>query len=76
MEGKEMMTATAKRTETPLPCFICGKTEESLNVQFLDKTFKGVLCLEHFYSKLQPKEAKQSDVKGETGSRSAGPVSK
>jgi hypothetical protein len=35
-------------------CFICGSAEKTADVQFADKTFKGVLCLLHIYEKLKP----------------------
>jgi hypothetical protein len=36
------------------PCFICQSPEKTVDVQFSDKTFRGVLCLEHIYQKLKP----------------------
>lgn len=41
------------------PCFICGKTERTVVVQFADKSFRGVLCLNHVWQKLQ--EATKND---------------
>jgi hypothetical protein len=33
-------------------CFICSTGERTVVVQFADRSFKGVLCLEHAYKKL------------------------
>ena len=42
------------------PCFICGSRQKTVEVAFADKTFKGVLCLEHVHSKLMPEVANAS----------------
>ena len=40
------------------PCFICGSKTKTAEVQFADKTFRGVLCMDDIYKKVQPvKEA-------------------
>ncbi|MDB5344288.1 MAG: hypothetical protein JWP89_2665 [Schlesneria sp.] len=41
------------------PCFICSSKEKTAEVVFADKTFRGVLCMEHIYGKLKP-EAKHA----------------
>lgn len=35
------------------PCFICQSKEKTAEVQFADKTFRGVLCMTHVYEKLK-----------------------
>jgi hypothetical protein len=35
------------------PCFICQSKEKTAEVQFADKTFRGVLCMAHVYEKLK-----------------------
>jgi hypothetical protein len=35
------------------PCFICGSREKTVEVTFADKTFRGVLCLNHIHEKLK-----------------------
>jgi len=45
-------------------CFICGSTKKTLDVNFRDKTFKGVLCLEHVHEKVKQKEG--ADAAGES----------
>lgn len=37
------------------PCFICGKREHTVEVNFDDKSFKGVLCIGDVYKKVKPK---------------------
>ncbi|HUY33190.1 MAG TPA: hypothetical protein VMV69_10440 [Pirellulales bacterium] len=49
-------------------CFICGSTEKTAEVQFADKTFRGVLCLNHIYEKLKPEK---SHAQGEPGRKQA-----
>ena len=49
-------------------CFICGSAEKTADVQFSDKTFKGVLCLQHIYEKLKPEVPRAA---GQTGSRAS-----
>lgn len=45
------------------PCFICGSRTKTAEVQFADKTFRGVLCMEDIYKKVQPvKEAVQAEI--------------
>jgi hypothetical protein len=36
------------------PCFICGSKTKTAEVQFADKTFRGVLCMDDVYKKVQP----------------------
>ena len=36
------------------PCFICNAREKTVEVSFGDKTFRGVLCLNHVFEKLKP----------------------
>jgi hypothetical protein len=50
------------------PCFICASREKTADVQFLDKTFRGVLCMPHIYEKLK-KEA--GDAQGERSRKPA-----
>lgn len=45
-------------------CFICNGREKTVEVQFADKTFRGVLCLSHVYEKTKP------EVKGADGQAS------
>ena len=41
------------------PCFICASKVNTVEVTFADKTFRGVLCMEHVYEKILPaKEVK------------------
>jgi hypothetical protein len=42
------------------PCFICGSREKTADVQFADRTFRGVLCLNHIHEKIKP-EVKGAD---------------
>jgi hypothetical protein len=42
-------------------CFICGTTERTVVVQFADKSFRGVLCLQHVWEKLRD-DPKQTDA--------------
>lgn len=51
------------------PCFICASKEKTAEVVFADKTFRGVLCIEHVYKKLQGKEV--AGVAGQSGSKPA-----
>lgn len=55
------MTVTI-RGVVNLPCFICNAKEKCVDVQFADRTFRGVLCLDHVYAKLkqEPKEVKDA----------------
>lgn len=41
------------------PCFICGTSERTADVSFADKTFRGVLCMEHIYEKLRPEKSEK-----------------
>ena len=48
------------------PCFICNTREKTVDVAFGDKTFRGVLCLNHVHEKLKtdvPRPAAQSTNK-------------
>ena len=57
------------------PCFICGSKENTAEVSFSDKTFRGVLCLMHVYEKVKAgKEV--SGATREAGGRTAQPVAK
>jgi hypothetical protein len=49
-------------------CFICRSREQTVEVAFQDKTFRGVLCLAHVYEKLKPEvpHAAQSERRGQT----------
>lgn len=49
------------------PCFICGNTQKTAEVVFADKTFRGVLCIEHIYKKLQGKEV--ASAAGQSGGK-------
>ena len=40
-------------------CFICGTKERTADVQFADKTFRGVLCMEDIYKKLKQAEKRE-----------------
>ena len=44
------------------PCFICKSTEQTAEVKLADKTFTGVLCKEHLWEQLFPKEGKPKDL--------------
>lgn len=46
-----MLTIKAKSEKK---CFICGSAEKTVDVQFADKSFRGVLCLTHVHEKLKP----------------------
>ncbi len=48
-----MVTIIAKSDQK---CFICEKSVKTVEVRFKDKSFQGVLCLEHVYAKLKEKE--------------------
>jgi hypothetical protein len=50
------------------PCFICGKRDRTVDVSFADKTFRGVLCMEHVYEKLKPEVPR---VAGQASGRTA-----
>lgn len=59
-ERKENAVLTIKGPSDK-PCFICASKERTVDVQFADKSFRGVLCMEHVYQKLKPeKEAKSA----------------
>ena len=45
-----MVTIKAKSEKK---CFICNSAEKTADVQFADKSFRGVLCLSHIYEKLK-----------------------
>ena len=45
------------------PCFICGKHDHTADVSFADKTFRGVLCMEHVYEKLKPEKPEKEPVR-------------
>lgn len=45
------------------PCFICNRREDTAEVQFADKTFRGVLCMTHIFDKLR-KEAGGAESAG------------
>jgi hypothetical protein len=34
------------------PCFICGSKDRTVDVNFRDKTFRGVLCMDDLYDKI------------------------
>ena len=38
-------------------CFICSTKEETVDVSFADKTFRGVLCMKHVYEKVKANRA-------------------
>jgi hypothetical protein len=42
------------------PCFICASKERTVEVHFADKTFRGVLCMDHVYAKLKPEKEVKS----------------
>ena len=49
-------------------CFICGSTDKTVEVQFSDKTFRGVLCMNHVYEKLKQEQGEsQSQAKTSSG---------
>jgi hypothetical protein len=50
-----MLTIKAKSEKK---CFICGSAEKTVDVQFADKSFRGVLCLTHVHEKLKPDASK------------------
>jgi hypothetical protein len=45
-------------------CFVCNSDKETVEVLFADKTFRGVLCLDHIHQKLLQQK------KGENGQSS------
>jgi hypothetical protein len=45
------------------PCFICGKRDRTVDVAFADKTFRGVLCMEHVYEKLKPEKSEKEPAR-------------
>lgn len=50
------------------PCFICRSREETVEVAFADKTFRGVLCMAHVHEKLKPEvpHVAQSERRSQT----------
>ncbi len=42
---------------TDQKCFICSTKEETVEVSFADKTFRGVLCMKHVYEKVRVNRA-------------------
>ena len=38
---------------TEQKCFICSTKEQTVEVSFADKTFRGVLCMKHVYEKVK-----------------------
>lgn len=48
------------------PCFICNGREKTVEVSFGDRSFRGILCLNHVHEKLKadsPRAAGPSNAK-------------
>ncbi len=57
------MSATVKISEKP--CFMCQKTDKTVEVKLRDGTFSGVLCLDHQYQVLSRTNGKKPETKVE-----------
>lgn len=57
--GIHMLTIIDRSTK---PCFVCGTTKKTVQVKFKDKTFSGVLCMEHMYDRMPIEEDEEPVV--------------
>jgi hypothetical protein len=49
---------TVKPTENR-PCFLCGKTDRTVEAKFKDGTFSGVVCWEELYGLMAKRNGKK-----------------
>ncbi len=43
------------------PCFLCGTTEHTVEARFKDGTFRGVLCKDHLFDRMEAKSRQVVD---------------
>jgi len=53
-------------------CFLCGKRDDTLDVKMKDKSFQGVVCIEHLLQILK----RQNSVEDQRSGREAKPQPK
>ena len=48
---------------TDKPCFLCNSPKDTVEVRFKDRTFAGVVCMEHLFQLLHRRSSSAGNVK-------------